>query len=560
MTAFVGFLRLLWRYDPTRAWGLAFLAVAVSLSDGIGVMLLVPLIALIEERAGGSGALDVLPEWLPLPQNPSLLVAMLVAVIAARAGLVFSRQALAIRLQLDVTRDLRNRLVDIGLSADWAWLAGQRGTDRAALILHQAQRVQAGLGAAISILSTAVVAALYLIIALGLSVPLTLGALLTGAGMAIALRRQHRASKQLGVDLNTSNTDMQHAMAQGLDGLHLTRALGRSDSYRGEMDQIFTRQNAARIGFVRVSAGAVAVFQVLVAILLGALLILGARGLGLELAALAVFVVIIARVAPLIQKAQTQANTCLNSWPAYREIRDFLREGSDHTKPPEGQADLPNLQESLRAEQLSLQIDPGSAVLQEVSFDLPFGQMLAITGPSGSGKTSLAHVITGQLPPTAGRIYVDGRALDLSTADSWRRQIGYVPQTPFFLSDTVRRNLAWVAPEATEPEMKAALQASAAEFVFGMAQGLDTEMGDQGARMSGGERQRIALARALLMQPRLLVLDEPTSALDADTEAQVIQTLRGLKGRTSLIVITHSTRLIELADQVLDLSKGPPAP
>jgi ATP-binding cassette subfamily C protein len=152
---------------------------------------------------------------------------------------------------------------------------------------------------------------------------------------------------------------------------------------------------------------------------------------------------------------------------------------------------------------------------------------------------------------------VDDVLLDATNAAAWRESVAYVPQDPFLFNDTIRANLAWAEPGVTEGRIWEALEeASAAEFVRRLPLGLDAPAGDKGGRFSGGERQRLALARALLKNPAVLVLDEVTSSLDAGNEEAVHQALRRLRGKVTIVFISHRAGILDLADHILALNEG----
>ena len=195
--------------------------------------------------------------------------------------------------------------------------------------------------------------------------------------------------------------------------------------------------------------------------------------------------------------------------------------------------------------------------LKNVSLDVPAGKMTAIAGPSGAGKSTLADVLLGLLAPGGGEVCVDGVPLAGPNLHRWRRSVACVPQEPYLFHDTIRANLRWAQPEATEAEMWQALRLAAADgFVAALSDGLDTVTGDRGGRLSGGERQRIALARALMRRPTLLVLDEATGQLDAENERRILEALESLRGRTTVVAIAHRPALLEAADGIVRLESG----
>ncbi len=198
-----------------------------------------------------------------------------------------------------------------------------------------------------------------------------------------------------------------------------------------------------------------------------------------------------------------------------------------------------------------------SVALQDVSFRAAPGQLVALVGPSGAGKTTLTYLIPRLYDPTGGRILLDGHDLRDVTLDSLSVQIGMVTQENYLFHDTIRTNLVYAKTDATQAEIEAAAQAANIhDFIMGLPERYDTIVGERGYRLSGGEKQRIALARVILKNPRILVLDEATSHLDSESEALIQEALkRVMAGRTS-IVIAHRLSTILAADLILVMDRG----
>lgn len=198
-----------------------------------------------------------------------------------------------------------------------------------------------------------------------------------------------------------------------------------------------------------------------------------------------------------------------------------------------------------------------SYALENVSFHVAPGQLVALVGPSGAGKTTLTYLIPRLYDPTQGRILIDGHDLRDLTLDSIAAQIGMVTQEATLFHDTIRTNLLYARPAATQAELESACRAANIhDFIHELSKGYDTVVGERGYRLSGGERQRIALARVILKDPRILVLDEATSSLDSESEALIQEALkRVMAGRTS-IVIAHRLSTILAADMILVVDRG----
>jgi ABC-type multidrug transport system fused ATPase/permease subunit len=239
-------------------------------------------------------------------------------------------------------------------------------------------------------------------------------------------------------------------------------------------------------------------------------------------------------------------------------IADFASLDRLHAR-PHGADPPATFTESLVCEDVSFAYDEGGApAVRHVYLRLAPGESLGIVGATGSGKSTLVALLLGLLRPSSGRVLLDGVDL-IGIERSWQRLVGYVPQDPYLLDDTLRRNIALGVPDALIDEQRVARACSLAQLddlIRQLPQGMDSAVGEEGVRLSGGQRQRVAIARALYNEPEVLVFDEATAALDNQTEREVTRAIASLHATRTLIVIAHRLSTVEACDRLLFLQDG----
>jgi len=218
---------------------------------------------------------------------------------------------------------------------------------------------------------------------------------------------------------------------------------------------------------------------------------------------------------------------------------------------------LDNLKGDLVFEDVSFSYDEGSEVLHNISFKAPSGTVIALVGSSGSGKSTIASLSATFLNPKSGKITIDGQDLSKVNLSSYRQQLGVVLQDEFLFEGTIKENIMFPRPNATEEELQNAVKAAYVnEFTDRFDDGLDTLIGERGVKLSGGQRQRLAIARAILANPKIIILDEATSNLDTESEGLIQKSLDELVRDRTTIVIAHRLSTIKKADQILVIEAG----
>lgn len=547
------------RFAPKRFAAACALNLASVAFSGIGLLALPPLLHaagwLPAGAAGSAGGLaGVLLARAPVHGlSLGAALAFFVGLLASAAALEYGRQRLIARLRADFLHEQRRRLNAALAAASWPHLAAQRLGHAQHMLTSGLAQVASLTHHALQLTSDAVLVIASLALAAAVSPTLTL--LAAAILLPLLLLYRWGTARRVGAAQFLANRALHDQLAAFLDGLKPAKSHDLADAYVARFGLLLDEERRHLLSFARAQGRSRFLLQVVSALVFASLFYLGVRVLRLPAATFLVLLLLFARVLPRLTGALQTAVQAVNLAPAYLELRALRTDYEAHPEPPASGSPFP-FHVSIRLEGVTWR-HPDGGGLENVTAELPANAIIALAGPSGSGKTTLADVLAGLLPPQSGSVRIDGALLDANRAADWRRLLGYVPQDPFLFSGTLRENLTWGNGVTDEARLWEALRAAAAEpFVRALPQGLDTRVGDGGSGFSGGERQRLILARALLRAPRLLILDEATSALDLATEGQVHEALRALHGKLTLVVISHRPETLELADVVLRLEGG----
>jgi ATP-binding cassette subfamily C protein len=294
-------------------------------------------------------------------------------------------------------------------------------------------------------------------------------------------------------------------------------------------------------------------------LILSLILYISFEVLSMPTAGVLLLLFLFARIMPKFSSIQQSFQSIINLLPSFTNIMEMQQRCEKAAEPKTDRMEKFNLQHGIRFEGVTFSYDDqgSTPVIRNLDFVIKAGETTAIVGPSGAGKSTIADLLMGLIVPGQGLILIDGIELSPQRMKAWRDQIGYVPQDTFLFHDTLRSNLLWAKPDAKEQEINQALRfAAAEEFVSGLSKGSDTILGDRGVLVSGGERQRLALARALLRKPSLLILDEATSSLDSENEKRIQNAVEKLHGKMTILVISHRLSTIRGADVIHVIEEG----
>jgi ATP-binding cassette, subfamily C, bacterial len=575
--AFAGVIAGAWRHGASRQYTSALLGIAswrvplalalvfcVSMMQGAQLLLLVPLMQVVglDVQQGTVGWLSglVSSAFAAINLRPTLVTVLGAYVLLTTVQGLIARWQIIFNLKLEqeFVATLRRRLYNAIANTDWLTFARTRSSDFTHALTTELDRVGDAANFALSMIVSAMMVSVYVLLALRLSLVTTGLVFLCGAGLLLVLRKKTQAARWTGKDISTATNGLYAAATEHLGGMKTTKSYGAEERNAGLFSELSAQVAQMNLNATRAYAEAGFWFRTGSVLTLSVILYIAFEILALPTSGLLLLLFLFTRIIPLFGGIQQNYQQYLNALPAFTGVME-LQARCKASAEPSGEPPVEAKQrQSIQFREVSFTYGKeGAPAIRDLNLSIEAGKSTAIVGPSGAGKSTVADLVMRLIVPDKGQVLVDGAPLGAEHIRSWRRQIGYVAQDTFLFNDTVRANLLWACPEASDEEIKQALKSAAAEeFVSELPNGMETMLGDRGVRLSGGERQRLALARALLRKPSLLILDEATSALDSENEKRIQSAIEELHGHMTLLVITHRLTTIRAADIIYVLEKG----
>ncbi len=516
---------------------------------GVGVSLAIPLVT----RSVIDGPVTRREIDLLVPLG---LLALALGV--TEAGLIFVRRWVQSRAVSDLETRLRHdlyvRLQSLPMEFHTHWQSGQL-LSRVTVDLSTIRRFM-GFGLLFLVIN---VLQLIVVTVLLLNLYWPLGIIVLAAAVPIIWLSLRFEKRYLAISRRVQDQqgDLATHIEESALGFRVIKAFGRRQHIQSQFDEGAVKLYGTSLEKVRLASRFWTFLEVIPNLTLVIVLLLGALAVGNGSVSLGTLVAFITLMLSLIWPVESlgfilaMAQEAMTSADRITEILDT----ESSIKP--GSTELDNPRGHLRFENVSFRFEPDSAdVLRGIDLDLPPGTTLALVGATGSGKTTLTSLVPRLYDATGGRVTIDGHDVRDLTLTSLRKAVASAFDDPTLFSMSVRENVTLGRPDATDAEVREALEIAQARFANDLPWGLDTRVGEQGMSLSGGQRQRLALARAVLARPAVLVLDDTLSALDVHTEALVEEALRRVLAGTTGIVVAHRASTVLLADLVALLHDG----
>ncbi len=503
------------------------------------------------------GIFDGVPGGYRLPAMATAVVGMIILKNAATYGGSLVSNSLNRKLAAHLRLEGLRILLDVDLS----YYARTKVGDLINHLNIEVSRTTIAVRALARLATAIITISVFVALLLWTSWQLTVIATVALGAVAMINQTAVRQSKVYGAQLSQLSRSYSARIVEILSGIRLVKATANEEIEYEGISKLIADREISEYRSQLLFAGIGPVNEVCSIIALISVAAVGRMVMAERIEAfssiLLTYLLVLFRMLPSIGQLNSARSQLANVGPSVIVVSEFLRRDDKPFMDP-GHKSYTQLQQGIRFKQLTFRY-PGSEkeVLSGVDLYLKKGTTLALVGASGAGKSTLADLLPRFYDPTDGQIEIDGVDLKALNIESFRRSLGIVSQDTFLFNASVRDNLIYGRPEATEDEIKDAMyRANAHEFILALPEGLETLIGDRGVLLSGGQRQRLAIARALLQDPDILILDEATSALDTISERLVQKAIDELSKDRTTLVIAHRLSTVQNADQIAVMDQG----
>lgn len=540
------------------------LMVFISLTEGIGLILLVPMLQLVglDVQYGSLNQIEqfIFSIFAFFSIKPTLInVLTLFVLIMGINAFMYRLQSIRIAgIEYGYVMHLRKQLYAAITRSKWLFFSKKRSSDFAHALTNELDRVGMGTYELLYLITNTAVIFIYLLFALELSLEITGLIILVGISILLLLKRKTNLAQLKGEKISHEVKNFYSEVLQHLDGMKTVKSYRMEDQNINDFEKINNRLKTSYIDTIKNYADVTFLFSFSSVVILSIMVIVLINVLKIPTATLLILILLFIRMVPKFSTIQQNYQYFINMLPSFANVMEIKEKCEKETELESIKQDEIEMHNEIRLENVSFDYGEGNNfAIQDVNMVIPAGKTTAIIGPSGAGKSTIADIIMGLITPVNGSVMVDDNTLKPENILNWRDQIGYVAQDPFLFHDTIHNNLLVANSVANEAEITNALKTAAADkFTSKLPDKIETIVGDRGVRLSGGEKQRLSLARALLSEPTLLILDEATSNLDLENEELIQDSIKELHGKMTILIIAHRLSTIKKADNIYLIEKG----
>lgn len=560
-----GYVFELYRFARMKVIVGLVLSVILGLLEGANILMLLPMLTLAgiggNQTAGLGHAVE---QYL----NVSHIALPLVLTVYAGLNLGLAwlqryNKVLKTKIRESFAAYIYIKLFRTVTYARWSFFLRVKKADIMYILFTELPRVITGAYSVLEMFAGVVMVLIQLGIAMAMAPYLTLMIMCCGLVLSVCLQYSIKRTRTMSATLSEYAGEIFSEITEHINGIKEVKSYGVEASQVKTFEDHWKKNGLLLVDLAKLNSRTSAIFKVGAVVFVSLFYYSAVTIFRCDPREMLVVFIIFIRLWPRFSGFQGFFQSIAMMLPALQAVHDLqtscLAEAEKEHGAVQKAGKQINLRKGIRVSDVSFRYDVNHErfAVKQANFFIPAGTTTAIVGRSGAGKSTLADLLLGLISSEKGEIWIDNERLDDENIYSWRQSIGYVSQDAFLFNISIRDNLTWACPGATERDIWQALQKAAIDdFVRNLPEQLDSLVGDRGICLSGGERQRIVLARALLRKPVLLILDEATSALDAENEKRVQYAIETLRGSQTILIIAHRLSTVQNADQILVMEQG----
>tara|TARA_Y100000031_G_scaffold129907_1_gene149267 strand:+ start:122 stop:1897 length:1776 start_codon:yes stop_codon:yes gene_type:complete len=536
----------------------------IILTAAFDVATMITLAPIIETFTGTShgisghltGLVKSLFDWIGLPVNITSFLVLLFLFSLVKGAFYIVIEWLTTKIQFKVVRGIMLGTFDSIFRSRWSFFTGNKQGMLLNTFTNEVNKIGTAFYRMATMLSKVMQVLVYILLPFYISWQVTSLMVISCIVFYVPLMSFGEKSKKLGEKSTNASNKVVQVLQQSLGAAKVILGFGKQKQSYLELEKNFSELENASISSRIMRAAIYNAYGPLTIVIMG-IALLAVRYFDLATSDAAILLFALYRTTPYFGEIPGMKHDIDNLYPSYLQIERIKKMAFDHIQ-ISGDEHFESISKEILCHRIMF-IFPGSneQVLKNVSMRVQSGKMVAIVGESGAGKSTLIDVVMGFIKPLSGEIMIDGVPLQKYDILSYRRRIGYVPQESVLFNGSIMDNLSWAKEDASEDEViEACRLANADVFIDSFPDGYHTIVGDRGIRLSGGQAQRISLARAIIRKPELLILDEATSSLDSRSEKLIQKSVENIAKITTTLIIAHRLSTIKNADYIYVLKGG----
>lgn len=540
---------------------LVVLGFVSGLLEGIGVNALIPMFSFMIGES--QEANDFITRYIQaffdlfnITFSLKYLLGFIVVLFILKAIVILIFNYVKIKIDTDFEQTTRNNLFKSTLNAKWPYLLKQKIGYLETVIMTDVLRGSLLLRQISNIIMVTTGIVMYTLVAFNISFTITLVTLALGGVFFLLFKPVMYRTRVYATRTSEANKEAAHFINENILGMKTIKSVQVAEKIVNRSKAYFSELKQLKTATFMLSTLSSTLLQPISLIFIVIVFAVAYKMPGFNLASLVAIIYLIQRMFQQIQSLQSNLHQMSESAPYLKNVLEYQHKADLEREQSSGNDNFV-FNQNLTFNSVGFSYSENQDVLKGVSFEIKKGEMVGLIGASGSGKTTIVDLLLRLFTCGSGHIDLDGKDINKISLKDWRKNIGYVSQDIFLVNDTIANNIRFFDSSIAQDDIiKAAKMANIYEFIKKCPQGFNTEVGERGIMLSAGQRQRIAIARVLAQNPKLLILDEATSALDNESEAKIQEVIEKLHGKITVLVVAHRLSTVMNADKLIALEKG----